>query len=48
MTIDIDATTASGAGTEHDHAWRKVPGSVADERLVGEYRCDLCPAVWSL
>ena len=46
MTIDVDAATASGTA-EHDHAWRKVPGS-AEDRLVGEYRCDLCPEVWSL
>ena len=47
MTIDIDAATASDPSTEHDHAWRKLPG-VADDKLVGEYRCDLCLAVWSL
>jgi len=47
MTIDVDAATASDPSTEHDHAWRKLPG-VGDDKLVGEYRCDLCLAVWSL
>ncbi|QWZ09450.1 hypothetical protein KRR39_06710 [Nocardioides panacis] len=48
MTIDVDATTASAGdpGAEHDHAWRKVPGT--GDMLVGEYRCDLCREVWSL
>jgi hypothetical protein len=33
----------------HDHAWRRVRVSRADEALVlGEYRCDLCAEVWSL
>ena len=47
MTIDIDAATASDPSTEHVHAWRKLPG-VGDDKPVGEYRCDLCLAVWSL
>jgi hypothetical protein len=47
MTTDVDAATASDPSAEHDHAWRKVPAG-AGETLVGEYRCDLCRAVWSL
>ena len=33
----------------HDHAWRKVHLDTSDPfRIVGEYRCDLCSATWSM
>ena len=33
----------------HDHAWRRIRTQVTDPfRLVGEYRCDLCPATWAM
>ena len=47
MTMDIDAAPAAEVDAEHDHAWRKVPGTHED-MVVGEYRCDLCRKVWSL
>lgn len=33
----------------HDHAWRRIRDEVtAPFRVVGEYRCDLCPATWTM
>ncbi len=33
----------------HDHAWRKIHLDTSDPfRIVGEYRCDLCSATWSM
>ncbi len=44
---DIDAAAPSEPA--HDHAWRKVHLDTSDPfRIVGEYRCDLCSATWSM
>jgi hypothetical protein len=44
LDVDVDETPAP-----HDHAWRKVHLNTSDPfRIVGEYRCDLCSATWSM
>jgi hypothetical protein len=49
-TISADASVPQQAGAEpdHDHAWRPVRTAPSRYGAVGEYRCDLCSAVWSM
>ncbi len=47
MTSTTSSTTP-GAAPEHDHAWRRVSPGPDWKGIVGEYHCDLCPAVWSM
>ena len=47
-TISEDSREAIDHDHDHDHAWRLVDKSGARYGVVGEYRCDLCPAVWSM
>lgn len=45
----VDAPPAAPAAVAaHDHAWRRVGKDQGRYGTVGEYRCDLCPAVWSM
>jgi hypothetical protein len=45
---DSTVTPVPDVTPEHDHAWRRVDGSSDLYGGVGEYRCDLCPATWSM
>jgi hypothetical protein len=42
-----DVVSIPTQGVPHDHAWRKAE-SAEQHVLVGVYKCDLCPAVWSM
>lgn len=40
---------ATAGPTPHDHAWRRIRREAGDPfRVVVEYRCDLCPARWTM
>jgi hypothetical protein len=48
-TAQQELLVASDEPASHDHAWRKIHLDTSDPfRIVGEYRCDLCAAVWSM
>ena len=32
----------------HDHAWRRQANGTEPRLAIGQYRCDLCAAVWSM
>ncbi len=45
---DCKSSSAAAAApqvTEHDHAWRRVPGERGTQ--FAEYRCDLCELSYS-
>jgi hypothetical protein len=47
--VRLDGEQAPLVEPPHDHAWRKVHLDTSDPyRIVGEYRCDLCSATWSM
>jgi hypothetical protein len=47
--VHADIDEVPSREPSHDHAWRKVHLDTSDPfRIVGEYRCDLCSATWSM